>query len=43
MDSVIEMIGKCFDFPDDHVQLQIIKAFLACITTPRYYTEEERC
>lgn len=25
MESVIETIGTCFDFPDDNVQLQIIK------------------
>jgi hypothetical protein len=25
IDNVIETIGACFDFPDDNVQLQIIK------------------
>jgi hypothetical protein len=25
MENVIETIGACFDFPDDNVQLQIIK------------------
>eukprot|EP01113_Clastostelium_recurvatum_P013107 TRINITY_DN1687_c0_g1_i10.p1 TRINITY_DN1687_c0_g1~~TRINITY_DN1687_c0_g1_i10.p1 ORF type:complete len:2003 (-),score=588.50 TRINITY_DN1687_c0_g1_i10:18-6026(-) len=34
MDKVIETVGACFDFPDDHVQLQIIKAFLTAVTSP---------
>lgn len=32
MDKVIEIIGDCFDFPDDNVQLQILKAFLTAVS-----------
>eukprot|EP00211_Chloroparvula_japonica_P000492 CAMPEP_0119126116 /NCGR_PEP_ID=MMETSP1310-20130426/5159_1 /TAXON_ID=464262 /ORGANISM="Genus nov. species nov., Strain RCC2339" /LENGTH=1764 /DNA_ID=CAMNT_0007116253 /DNA_START=14 /DNA_END=5308 /DNA_ORIENTATION=- len=34
IETVIETISSCFDFPDDTVQLQIIKALLTSITTP---------
>lgn len=27
MENVVEIIGACFDFPDDDVQLQIIKVY----------------
>lgn len=34
MDKVIEIIGDCFDFNDDEVQIQIIKAFLTAVSSP---------
>jgi brefeldin A-inhibited guanine nucleotide-exchange protein len=33
MDKVIDIIGDCFDFTDDSVQLQIIKAFLTAVSS----------
>ena len=27
IENVIETVGACFDFPDDNVQLQIIKVY----------------
>ena len=33
MDKVIEIIGECFDFNDDAVQLQILKAFLTAVSS----------
>lgn len=33
MDKVIEIIGDCFDFTDDNVQLQILKAFLTAVSS----------
>lgn len=34
IDKVMEIIGDCFDSPDDNVQLQIIKAFLSAVSSP---------
>ncbi|MCR9067102.1 MAG: hypothetical protein NXI00_24265, partial [Cytophagales bacterium] len=34
LDKVIEIIGDCFDFNDDDVQIQIIKAFLTAVSSP---------
>ena len=34
MEKVIETIGECFDFEDDNVQIQIIKAFLTAVSSP---------
>jgi brefeldin A-inhibited guanine nucleotide-exchange protein len=34
MSKVIQTIGSCFDYPDDNVQLQIIKAFFTAVTEP---------
>lgn len=33
MDKVIEIIGECFDFNEDSVQLQILKAFLTAVSS----------
>lgn len=33
MDKVIEIIGECFDFNEDNVQLQILKAFLTAVSS----------
>ena len=33
MDKVIVIIGECFDFNDDDVQLQILKAFLTAVSS----------
>lgn len=42
MESVIETIGLCFDFPDDNVQLQIIKVrIFFFFVLPRQYTSED--
>ncbi len=34
MVKVINIISGCFDYPDDGVQLQIIKAFFSAVTEP---------
>lgn len=34
MVKVTQTIGSCFDYPDDSVQLQIIKAYFTAVTEP---------
>lgn len=33
MDKVIDIIGDCFDYNDDAVQLQVLKAFLTAVSS----------
>lgn len=34
MNKVIVTVSNCFDFPDDNIQLKIIKTFLSAVASP---------